>query len=253
MTAVGVIPARYASTRLPGKALLPIAGKPMIEHVYRRASEARSLSRVLVACDDERIRAAVEAFGGEAVMTRPDHPSGTDRIAEAVRDTEADVVVNIQGDEPLIDPEDIDLAVRPLAEDPSCPMSTLITPIREARDLADPSCVKAVVDLKGWALYFSRSLVPYPRAAEAIAEQPIYRHIGLYAYRKDFLLLYATLPSTPLQRAESLEQLRVLEHGYRIRCVETPRESIGVDTEEDLARVRMLMESSRNTTTGESP
>lgn len=242
MRAVGVIPARYASTRLPAKALIPIAGKPMIQHVYERAASAESLSRVLVACDDERIRAAVEAFGGEAVMTRPDHSSGTDRVAEAVREVDAEVVVNIQGDEPLIDPEDIDLAVRPLAEDPACVMATLVTPITEECDLEDSACVKAVLDLSGHALYFSRSLVPFCRGAKAITEQTVYRHVGLYAYRKGFLLTYASLAPTPLQQAESLEQLRVLEHGYRIRCVETPRESIGVDTERDLERVRALLE-----------
>ncbi len=243
MTAIGVIPARYASTRLPGKALIEIAGKTMVQHVYERALGAASLSRVLVACDDARIEEAVRSFGGEAVMTRPDHPSGTDRIAEAVRALEAEIVVNIQGDEPLIDPEDIDLAVAPLAEDPSRVMATLVTPIREARDLDDPACVKAVVDLAGDALYFSRSMVPFCRTLRPIAEQPVYRHIGLYAYRKEFLLTYAALPASPLQQAESLEQLRVLEHGYRIRCVLTPRESIGVDTEEDLACVRALLES----------
>jgi 3-deoxy-manno-octulosonate cytidylyltransferase (CMP-KDO synthetase) len=242
MKAVGVIPARYASTRLPAKALITIAGKPMIQHVYERASSAGSLSRVLVACDDERIRAAVEAFGGEVVMTRPDHPSGTDRIAEAVHAVDAEVVVNIQGDEPLIEPEDIDLAVQPLADDPACVMATLVTPIRDVCDLEDPACVKAVLDLSGHALYFSRSLVPFCRGAQPIVEQTIYRHVGLYAYRKSFLVTYATLPPTPLQRAESLEQLRVLEHGYRIRCIETPRESIGVDTESDLERVRALLE-----------
>lgn len=239
MRAIGVIPARWASTRLPEKVLLPIAGKPMIQHVYERAALAAGLSSVLVACDDARILDAVLAFGGNAVLTDPDHPSGTDRIAEAVAGLACDAVVNIQGDEPLIDPCDIDLVLSPLAGDPACAMATLMTPIREECDLHDPSCVKVVVDRAGWALYFSRSLIPHPRNPIGT---PTYRHIGIYAYRRDFLLAYPRLEPTPLSRTESLEQLRALEHGYRIRCVETPRESIGVDTEEDLARVRALLE-----------
>lgn len=242
MTAVGVIPARFASTRLPGKALLPLAGKPMIQHVYERCTQARTLQRVLVACDDQRILDAVTAFGGEAAMTREDHPSGTDRIAEVAAGLDADVIVNIQGDEPLIEPTDVDLAVEPLLADAECLMSTLVTPIVRPEDLDDPACVKAVVDARGNALYFSRSRIPYCRTVEAITEQTVYKHIGLYAFRRTFLLTYAALPVTPLQKAESLEQLKVLEHGYRIHCVETPRDSIGIDTPEDLERARALME-----------
>jgi len=213
----------------------------MIQHVYERACLASSVSGVIVACDDERILEAVHAFGGRAVMTRTDHRSGTDRVAEAARAVEAEIIVNLQGDEPLIDPDDIDLAVSPLREDPECLMSTLVTPIIRSDELDDPACVKAVVDQRGYALYFSRAQVPYCRAVQAIAEQVVFKHIGLYAYRREFLFRYTALPPTPLQTAESLEQLKVLENGYRIRCVRTDRDSIGVDTEKDLERVRELI------------
>lgn len=212
----------------------------MIQHVYERAARAELLDRVVVACDDRRIYDAVRAFGGEAAMTRTDHRTGTDRIAEAAQGMDAEVVVNVQGDEPLLDPRDIDLATRALMDDPTCLMATLCTSITASEDLDDPACVKVVLDLNGFALYFSRALVPYCRNVQAIAEQPVYRHIGLYAYRRSFLFTYASLPPTPLQIAEGLEQLKVLEHGYKIRCVETDRDSIGVDTERDLERVRAL-------------
>ena len=242
MTAVAVIPARYASTRLPGKPIVDIAGKPMIQHVYERTERATTISRVVVACDDERIRDAVLAFGGEAIMTSPDCRSGTDRAAEAMRDIEADIIANVQGDEPLIDPDDIDLVVGALREDPSCVMSTAMHAITRAEDLDDPSCVKVVVDRSGYALYFSRSRIPHCRGAKAIEEQPVYRHLGLYAYRRDFLFTYAELEETPLQVAEALEQLRALENGYRIRCILTTNEAVGVDTPEDLERVRRMLE-----------
>jgi 3-deoxy-manno-octulosonate cytidylyltransferase (CMP-KDO synthetase) len=237
MKAIGVIPARYASSRLPGKPLADIAGKPMIEHVYRRAQSAASLSEVYVATDDARIYAAVEAFGGKVVMTREDHRSGTDRIAEAVGALDVDVVVNIQGDEPLLDPAEIDAVVAPFRERPDLVMTTAAVPISDPRDVADPSVVKVVLDQRGDALYFSRLPIPFYRGGD----RGHLKHIGLYAYRKAFLLTYASLLPTPLEQAEQLEQLRVLENGFRIHVVRTNNDAISVDTPEDLERVRALI------------
>ncbi|MDQ1257326.1 MAG: 3-deoxy-manno-octulosonate cytidylyltransferase [Candidatus Hydrogenedentes bacterium] len=239
----GFIPARYASTRLPGKPLAEILGKPMIQRVYERCLQAQSLDLVWVATDDERIVRAVEAFGGRAVMTSPSHPSGTDRLAEAVQQTDADIVVNIQGDQPFIDPRMIEEAVQPLLDDPSLPLCTLIHPVTDPRDWEDPGVVKTVIDLAGNALYFSRSLVPYPQKS---APHKVYEHVGLYVYRRDFLLDVAKLTPTPLEQVESLEQLRWLEHGYRIRCVETHCEDnafsgFSIDTWEDVERAEAML------------
>lgn len=239
-TVIGVIPARYASTRFPGKPLADLLGKPMIQHVYERASRARTLQRVLVATDDRRIFDAVAAFGGQAVMTRADHPTGTDRIAEAVARLDVDLVVNIQGDEPLIEPEVIDAAAAPLIEDPSIPISTLMSRVTDPSDLDNPNVVKLVVDRQGFALYFSRARIPYVRDP-GVLDVTYYYHPGLYVYRKDFLLTYASLPPTPLEQAEKLEQLRALEHGYRIKVVETTHRPVGVDTPEDLEQVKRLL------------
>ncbi len=221
----------------------------MIEHVYRRAAAVPSVGRVIVATDDERIVQAVERFGGEARMTSPAHASGSDRIAEVARDLTCDVVVNVQGDEPLIDPLVIEEAIAPLSADPNLQVSTLRRRISDAAELQDPNVVKVVVDRDGFALYFSRSSVPYFRttagkgpAVAARDVSPAYKHIGLYVYRRRFLLRFAGLERTPLERAESLEQLRALEHGYRIKTVEIVHDSVGVDTEEDLQRVRRLVE-----------
>lgn len=238
----GLIPARYASTRLPGKALKPILGKPMIQRVFERSTQARTLDIIAVATDDARIVAAVEEFGGQAILTSPDHPSGTDRLAEAVQSLEAEIVVNIQGDQPFIDPAMIDEAVQPLLDDPGLPMATLIHPIRRPEDLADPGVVKTVVDLKGNALYFSRSLIPYPHKN---VEHLVYEHVGLYVYRREFLQTLAALPPTPLEQVESLEQLRVLEHGYTLRCIVTRCtdhvfSGFSIDTPEDLARAESM-------------
>jgi 3-deoxy-manno-octulosonate cytidylyltransferase (CMP-KDO synthetase) len=240
---VGIIPARYGSTRLPGKALRLILGKPMVQRVYERARLARGLSLVWVATDDERIAGAVKSFGGQAVMTSPDHPSGTDRLAEATRTIDADIVVNVQGDQPFLDPVMIDEAVQPLLDDPSLPMATLMHPVHRPEDLQDPSVVKVVVDLAGNALYFSRSLIPYPRQALA---HPVYEHVGLYVYRREFLQKLAQLPPAPLEKIESLEQLRVLEHGFRLRVVETrcrdhAFSGFSVDTEQDLVRAETML------------
>jgi 3-deoxy-manno-octulosonate cytidylyltransferase (CMP-KDO synthetase) len=235
-SAIAIIPARYHSTRLPGKALADIAGRPMIEHVYRRTAEARLVRSVVVATDDRRIVEAVEAFGGVARMTSPDHASGTDRLAEVACDLDADLVVNVQGDEPLIDPRMIDEAVAPFAGIDGLEMSTLRRRIDDPSDYASPHVTKVVVDARGFALYFSRAPIPYVRDAGAAA--PAWRHVGLYVYRRDVLLRLAALAPTVLERSEALEQLRALEHGIRIHCVETAYDSVGVDTPADLARVR---------------
>jgi 3-deoxy-manno-octulosonate cytidylyltransferase (CMP-KDO synthetase) len=238
-SAVAVIPARYGSSRFPGKALASIGGRPMIEHVYRRAAAARSLARVIVATDDERIRRAVEGFGGLVRLTRPDHATGTDRIAEVAAALDASVIVNLQGDEPLIHPGTIDEAVAPLRADPALQMSTVCRRIHDPAELQDPHVTKVVVDRQGYALYFSRAPIPHRRAGAAAA--PAFKHIGLYVYRRDFLLTFAGLARTPLERSEALEQLRALEHGHRIRVVETAHDAVGVDTPEDLQRVRRLL------------
>ncbi|ADL13671.1 3-deoxy-manno-octulosonate cytidylyltransferase [Acetohalobium arabaticum] len=241
---VGIIPARYGSTRLPGKPLLDICGEPMIQHVYKRAAEAEVFDRVIVATDDERIKERVENFGGEAVMTSTEHKTGTDRLAEAARRIEADIIVNIQGDEPLISPAMIEELVYPLLVDSTLVMSTLKQEIKDQEEVNNPDLVKVVTDKEGYALYFSRSPIPYLRNQET--DSKFYKHIGLYAYQKSFLLKFAKLEATPLEQAESLEQLRALENGYRIKVVETEHASIGVDTEEDLKRVRNVMEEIEN-------
>jgi len=238
MQVVAIIPARYEAERLPGKALIDLAGKPMIQHVYERTCQARTIEEVMVATDDDRIRAAVEAFGGKAVLTARTHPSGTDRIAEVARRLTCDIVVNVQGDEPLIEPRAIDAAVQPLLEDPGLVMSTLKAEMTDPEEIQDESVVKVVTDLEDFALYFSRYPIPYCREGQPARW---YKHIGLYVYRREFLLLYASWPPTPLQNSEGLEQLRVLEHGYRIKVVETPYASIGVDTPADVERVRAIL------------
>jgi 3-deoxy-manno-octulosonate cytidylyltransferase (CMP-KDO synthetase) len=236
---IAIVPARYQSTRLPGKALADIAGHPMIEHVYRRAAAARSVARVIVATDDRRIADAVSRFGGDAVMTSPSHQSGTDRLAEVAASLPCDIVVNVQGDEPLLAPETIDAAVEPLLCDPAVAMSTLRRRIADAAEHENPNVTKVVVDRDGFALYFSRAPIPYTRPGQPAA--PAWAHVGLYVYRRETLLRLAALPPTAMERAEALEQLRAVEHGIRIRVVETACASIGVDTPEDLARARALL------------
>lgn len=213
----------------------------MIQHVWERARLARSVGRVLVATDDPRIAAAARSFGAETVMTRSDHPSGTDRVAEAAAATEAGVIVNIQGDEPLIEPAAIDLAVSTLLDDPDCQMATLKRRIERPEDIQNPNVVKVVTTRDGWALYFSRSPVPYPREGRAV----YWKHIGLYVYRRDLLLAYGSLPRGPLEETEKLEQLRALENGIGIRVAETEYDTVGVDTPEDLDAVLKLWRSRR--------
>jgi 3-deoxy-manno-octulosonate cytidylyltransferase (CMP-KDO synthetase) len=237
---VGLIPARYASKRFPGKALADLLGKPLLQHVVERAAQARSLSEVVVATDDPRIADAVRGFGGKVEMTAASHPSGTDRIAEVAQHLECDLVVNIQGDEPLIIPAEIDAAVAPLLDDATIPMGTLACPLPLAQ-ATDPNAVKVVVGVNGFALYFSRAPIPHLRDGHAGGASPYLLHIGLYVYRRDVLLKLASLPPTPLEERERLEQLRALEHGIRIRVVTTGHPSIGVDTPEDLERVRRML------------
>lgn len=238
MKVLCVIPARYASTRLPGKPLSMIAGKPMIQHVYERACQAQMPDEVIVATDNELVEKAVAAFGGKAVMTSPDHPSGTDRLAEvALMYPDVDVIVNVQGDEPMIPPEVIDNLSKAFEADAELNMATMKVAMDEA-DYDNPAAVKVVTDLNGYALYFSRSLMPYPRNKPE--GYKVYKHVGIYAYRRNFLLKYAALQPTPLEKAESLEQLRALENGYKIKVLESDFKGIGVDTPEDLAAVNEL-------------
>jgi 3-deoxy-manno-octulosonate cytidylyltransferase (CMP-KDO synthetase) len=241
LTSIVVIPARYESTRFPGKALALIAGRPMIEHVYVRAARARGISRVLVATDDDRIARAVERFGGEALMTSAAHLTGTDRLAEVAARVRCDVIVNVQGDEPLVEPAMIEQAVGPFRDDPGLRMTSLRARITDPAELHDPNVVKVVVDRDDFALYFSRAPIPFTR--DTGAQGDAWRHVGLYGYRRSFLPTFAALPPSPLEQTERLEQLRVLEHGVRIKVLETPHFSIGVDTPADLAKVDALLAS----------
>jgi len=251
---VGIIPARYASTRLPGKVLAEIAGKPMVQHVYQRARQARCLSEVMVATDDDRVARVVAGFGGRVEMTSPYHRTGTDRLAEVAARVEADLVVNIQGDEPLLDPAVIEAAVAPFFSEPGLRMGTVATPIRELSEHLSESVVKVVLDRRGFALYFSRCPIPFfrldspsPWPQESRRQHPIshlwpLKHIGLYVYTVETLLWFAGLQPTPLEQTEKLEQLRALENGCPIRVVTVDYSPIGVDTPEDLERVRRLLE-----------
>ena len=236
---LAVIPARFASSRFPGKPLSAIGGKTMLERVFARVSQARLVDAVLVATDDPRIFEAARRFGAPARMTRADHSTGTERVAEVAAGQDAAIIVNVQGDEPLIDPSAIDQAIAPLLDDQPPPMATLKKRISDPRDLDNPNVVKVVTDCAGNAIYFSRSLIPYPRDGDSGMH---FKHVGLYAYRRDFLLRFPALPVGPLETAEKLEQLRALENGYSIRVVETGYDSISVDTPEDLERVRELVE-----------
>ncbi|MCI5147215.1 MAG: 3-deoxy-manno-octulosonate cytidylyltransferase [Candidatus Electrothrix sp. AR3] len=244
-----VIPARYHSNRFEGKPLALIAGKPMIQHVVERAMQVKLLSKVVVATDDERIAEAVVSFGGETVMTRSDHVSGTDRLAEAaelLNIAEHDVVVNIQGDQPLFAPEVIEQVAGPLLEDPALPMSTLIYKIIRPEEINDPNHVKTVFDRNNHALYFSRSPIPFQRNPEELVKPIYYKHLGFYAYRKGFLLTFVALPEGEWELFEKLEQLRALEYGYRIRVVLTEHDSIEVDTSQDALRVEKIINADLN-------
>jgi 3-deoxy-manno-octulosonate cytidylyltransferase (CMP-KDO synthetase) len=245
MKIIGIIPARYGSTRLEGKPLMDICGKPMIQHVVEAAQKAHLLAGVIVATDDQRIVWAVESFGGKASLTSVDHKTGTDRVAEVAASLDADVVVNIQGDEPLLNPAMIDEVTEPFLRDPALLMCTMCTPILEEEKLNNPHVVKVVFNQDGYALYFSRSLIPYPRKRENFVA---YEHLGLYGYRKDFLMKYIKIPQSRLEINESLEQLRVLESGYPLKVVVTAQayNGLSVDTQEDLEKVREIVANQTN-------
>ena len=251
--ATAIIPARFGSTRFPGKPLALIQGVPMIQHVYRRVARAEGVDRVIVATDDARILDAVEGFGGEVMMTRSDHPTGTDRLAEVAAKIDAPLIVNVQGDEPLIDPRMVDQAVMPLLADQTIQMGTLAGSIDLAEDFHNPNVVKVVRDLAGFALYFSRAPIPWPRdlAAEelspsALAGLGLLRHIGIYVYRRELLLDYPHWPKTPLEQLENLEQLRALERGIKLYVAKTGYRCHGVDTPADLVRVAGLLSEENN-------
>lgn len=244
--AIGVIPARWASTRFEGKMLASLNGWPLIEHVWRQVKKSRILADVWIACDDDRILQAARRFGAKAVMTDTDHESGTDRIAQAVANIPTDIVINIQGDEPLIAPAVIDDLAQVLLADENIPMATVIKRIDQEQDLHNPNVVKAVIDGQNNALYFSRSPIPYNAAKKTFAQSVYYKHLGLYGYRKDFLLGFKNLPVSALEATEKLEQLRVLDAGYKIKTIQTDYQTIGVDTPEDLRRVELLLREKEN-------
>jgi 3-deoxy-manno-octulosonate cytidylyltransferase (CMP-KDO synthetase) len=246
MNVVCIIPSRYESSRFPGKPLADLCGKPMIQHVYERVLTAKVVSYAAVATDDERIFAAVEKFGGHAVMTSAQHASGTDRIAEAVSGlglVDSDIVVNIQGDQPLFEPVQIEEVVRPLLDDPTIPMSTLIYRIIRSEEITHPNAVKTVFDKDHNALYFSRATIPFVR--DKAQKVSYYKHHGIYAYRKEFLQTFTRLPVGVLEKLEALEQLRAIENGYRIKVVETSHDSVEVDTPQELDRVRSIIEQQK--------
>ncbi len=237
MAAIAIIPARYESTRFPGKPLAKDTGKYLIQHVYENVMQAKKIGRTIIATDDERIRSAVEEFGGEAAMTRKDHVCGTDRIAEVAATLDDDIVINVQGDEPEINPADIDRLVGLLESNDDCVMATLACPFDRAEDVLSPSTTKVVLDRSGRAVYFSKGVIPYARddGGEVKNPQDYLLHLGIYAYRRDFLLTYANMAPTPLERTERLEQLRALENGHKIVVGIVERAGIGVDTPEEYA------------------
>jgi len=243
---VAVIPARYASARLPGKPLIPLCGKPMIQHVYERAKRAQTVHEVLVATDDQRIIEAVLSFGGAVRMTRADHRTGTERIAEVAAREPGDIFVNVQGDEPLIDPLCIDTAIAALLEEPPAQIATVATAIRHANDVMDPNVVKTVLDFDENALYFSRAPIPWIRDTQHKLHVQYWKHLGLYVFQRDALLEFPTLPQGELEKIEQLEQLRWLENGYRIRVAEVPHDAVSVDVPDDVARVEKLLKEERH-------
>jgi len=237
-----VIPARFGATRLPGKPLVSLAGKPMIQRVYERAMMAARASRVIVATDDERIVKAVESFGGEARMTRVDHRTGTERVAEVAAHEKGDVFVNVQGDEPLLDPVAVDTAVDALLEEPAAAISTVATLIKTPADIMDPNVVKTVLDFDNNGIYFSRAPIPWVRDTASKIQVRHLKHLGLYVFQRDALLEYPTLPQGELERIEQLEQLRWLENGWKIRVAEVEHDAVSVDVPEDVARVEKLLQ-----------
>lgn len=237
MNVVGVIPARYSSTRFEAKVLADILGKPMLQHVWERARQALVLDDLIIACDDERIANAAGGFGAKVVMTAKAHSCGTDRICEVVNPLEVDIVINIQGDEPLIHPTMIDNVAQALIDDKSLSIATVMKAIEEPEVINDPNVVKVVIDKDNFAIYFSRAAIPFQAKNSAIKLPVYFKHIGLYGYTKDFLFTYKNLPVSYLERVECLEQLRVLEEGYKVKVIETKYDTIGVDTPQDIAKV----------------
>jgi 3-deoxy-manno-octulosonate cytidylyltransferase (CMP-KDO synthetase) len=241
LNVVAVIPARYGALRFPGKPLASIAGKPMIQHVFERTCKAQGIHRTIIATDDERILQAVAAFGGDALMTRPDHRSGTERMAEVAMQVKGDVFVNVQGDEPLIDPGSIEAAVEALLADGAVNVSTLSVPITNPADIVDPNVVKVVVDFQGDALYFSRAPIPWVRDEKLKVEAQHSKHLGLYVFRRETLLEFPTLPPGQWEKLEQLEQLRLLENGYKIRVAESASDTVSVDVPADVSRVEAIL------------
>lgn len=245
MSVLAVIPARYGSTRFPGKPLALLKNKPVIQHVYEQVKKAKSISEIIVATDDDRIVHAVKSFGGKAMLTNPKVQSGTERVAEVAGSRTTDVIINVQGDEPLIRGEQIDQVADFLIRHKDVPMASLMVPLTNKEDLNNPNVVKVVVDKDGYALYFSRSPIPFERTngTMAVSSKLCYKHIGLYGYQRDFLMKFPSLKPTTLEQAEQLEQLRALEHGYRIKLLETAQDTVGIDTPEDLQRVEQYLKS----------
>ena len=242
---VAIIPARFASERFPGKVIAPLADKPLVVHTYERTAAATLITDAVIATDDARVIEAVAPYGCNTILTRADHTTGTDRIAEVAADSDADIIVNVQADEPLIDPALIDATIQPLLDDPDLPMATARHAIHDPALIADPNCVKVVCDARQRALYFSRSAVPFIRDAghDPLAEAIYWQHIGLYVFRRSFLLEFAAMTPTPLEQFEKLEQLRALENGFSIAVVDAHEAAIGVDTPEDLDRARAALEA----------
>lgn len=250
MDVIGIIPARYSSIRFEAKVLADILGKPMIQHVWERAKQALVLDDLIIACDDERVAEVAREFGAKVVLTAKGHASGTDRITEVVNPIDVRIVINIQGDEPLIHPAMIDSVGRALLEDNTICTATVIRKIEDKKELHDPNVVKVVVDKNNFALYFSRSAIPYHAQNSEVKSPVYYKHIGLYGYTKDFLFTYKNLVPSNSEKIERLEQLRILEEGFRIKVVETPFQTIGVDTPEDLEKVKNYMKKEKSNAPG---
>jgi len=250
MDVIGIIPARYSSMRFEAKVLADIAGKPMIQHVWERAKQAMLLEDLIIACDDERVANVASEFGAKVILTAKGHACGTDRIIEVVNPLDVKIVINIQGDEPLIHPVMIDTLAQALLDDDKISMATLMKKIENSAELSDPHVVKVVVDKDNFALYFSRTGIPYHAQGSEIESPAYYKHIGLYAYTKDFLFTYKNLPVSNLEKIERLEQLRVLEEGFRIKVIETTYDTIGVDTPQDLEKVKEYLRRQENNASG---
>lgn len=246
MEAIGVIPARFASTRFEGKVLANILGKPMLQHVWERAKEAKFLDDVIIACDDDKVASVAKEFGAKVVMTAKAHASGSDRISEVINFLDVKIVINIQADEPLIHPMMINTVAQSLLENKDIPMATLMKKISDPQEINDPNVVKVVTDKNGFALYFSRAAIPCLAGNSSVSNPVYYKHIGLYGYTKDFLFIYKNLPASNLENIEKLEQLRVLEAGIKIKVIETKYETFGVDTPSDLENVKIYLERQKN-------